>query len=79
MTATGGIRIEADFSSERMQKKIRTATKMKVPYMLVLGDREMETSSLAVRMRSGKDLGSMTVEQFLERLRIEIKSRQDLE
>ncbi len=79
MTATGGLRVETDFSSERMQKKIRNATLMKVPYVLVVGDKEAESGQVAVRLRNGKDLGAMPVERFLERLRAEIESRRDLE
>jgi threonyl-tRNA synthetase len=79
VTATGGIRVEADLSSERMQKKIRNATMMKVPYMLVLGDKEAESGTVAVRTRAGKDLGAMPIDQFLTRLRTEIETRRDLE
>ena len=79
MTATGGLRVQVDFSSERMQKKIRNATLMKIPYILVLGDKEAESGQVAVRLRNGKDLGAMPIETFLERLREEIDSRRDLE
>jgi threonyl-tRNA synthetase len=79
MTATGGLRVETDFSSERMQKKIRNATLMKIPYSLVLGDKEAESNQVAVRLRNGKDLGAMPIETFLDRLRAEIESRRDLE
>ncbi len=77
-TATGGVRVDIDLSSERMQKKIRTATMMKIPYMLVMGDKEMETNTVAVRTRSGQDLGAMPLEKFLERLKQEISTRHDI-
>ena len=79
MTATGGLRVETDFSSERMQKKIRNATLMKVPYILIIGDKEAESGQVAVRLRNGTDLGAMPLETLLGRMRTEIESRRDLE
>jgi threonyl-tRNA synthetase len=78
-TATGGLRVETDFSSERMQKKIRNATLMKVPYILIIGDKEAESGQVAVRLRNGTDLGAMPIETLLSRMRTEIESRRDLE
>lgn len=77
-TATGGARVEVDLSSERMQKKIRNAQVKKIPYMLVVGDAEKEAGEVAVRHRSGTDLGKMTVEAFVERVRQEVRARRDL-
>ncbi|HWN40593.1 MAG TPA: threonine--tRNA ligase [Thermoanaerobaculia bacterium] len=77
-TATGGTRVEVDLSSERMQKKIRNAQVKKIPYMLVVGDAERDAGEVAVRLRSGTDLGKMTVDAFLERLRQEVRTRRDL-
>ena len=77
-TATGGARVEVDLSSERMQKKIRNAQVKKIPYMLVVGDAERDAGEVAVRHRSGTDVGKMTVDAFLERLRQEVKTRRDL-
>ncbi|HWM93615.1 MAG TPA: threonine--tRNA ligase [Thermoanaerobaculia bacterium] len=77
-TATGGARVEVDLSSERMQKKIRNAQVKKIPYMLVVGDAERDSGEVAVRLRSGADLGRMSVEGFLERLRQEVRTRRDL-
>jgi threonyl-tRNA synthetase len=51
---------------ERMNAKIRNAQLRKIPYMLVVGDREQETGAVAVRLRSGEDLKSKTVEEFME-------------
>ncbi|HVG07385.1 MAG TPA: threonine--tRNA ligase [Thermoanaerobaculia bacterium] len=78
-TATGGARVEVDLSSERMQKKIRNAQVKKIPYMLVVGDAERDSGEVAVRHRSGTDLGKMTVDAFLERLRQEVKARRDVQ
>ena len=76
-TGTGGIRVELDGSAERMQKKIRNAQNDKVPYMLVMGDKEIETGTVAVRLRSGDNLGAMSVDALLERLAKEITARRD--
>ena len=62
-----GIRAKVDDGPDRMQNKIRKAQLMKVPYMLVIGDKEQEADSVAVRLRSGEDLKAMTVEAFVAR------------
>ncbi|NLF25004.1 MAG: threonine--tRNA ligase [Deltaproteobacteria bacterium] len=77
-TAFGGVRVQVNHSNESMQKRIRAATMKKIPYMLVVGDREQESGSVSVRTRSGVDLKSMPVEAFLERITKELKTRQDL-
>jgi threonyl-tRNA synthetase len=59
-----GLRVELDDRSERMNAKIRDAEKQKVPYMLVVGDREMENNQVDIRRRSGERLGAMLVEDF---------------
>ena len=74
---TGGLRVDVDFSNERMQKKIFTAQVEKIPYMLVVGDREAADGTVAVRLRSGKDLGPMALERFMERIKREAETRQD--
>ena len=61
-----GIRVEVDRSRDRMQAKIRNAQLQKIPYMLVIGGREAEAGAVAVRLRSGEDLGAMPVEDFLK-------------
>ena len=61
-----GLRLSVDDSSDRMNAKIRNAQKLKVPYMLVLGDREMEEGQVALRRRSGESLPAMSVEAFIE-------------
>ncbi|HEX3665859.1 MAG TPA: threonine--tRNA ligase [Rhizomicrobium sp.] len=78
VNGTGGLRIDIDLSSERMQRKIRDAQTMKIPYMLVIGDKEAEANSVALRLRSGKDLGAMPLEVFMDRIRKEAESRHDV-
>lgn len=63
-----GFRAKADLRNEKIGFKIREHTLLKVPYLLVIGDREVETRSVAVRTREGVDLGSMPVERFRELL-----------
>jgi threonyl-tRNA synthetase len=59
-----GIRVEVDASSGRMNAKIRDAQTMKIPYMLVAGDRDQEAGNVSVRLRTGEDLGGMSVAAF---------------
>jgi threonyl-tRNA synthetase len=66
-----GLRVEADTRNEKIGYKIREHTLQKVPYLLVVGDREKEQGQIAVRTRAGEDLGSMTVAAFIERLQRE--------
>jgi threonyl-tRNA synthetase len=70
-----GIRVKSDLRNEKIGFKIREHTIQRVPYLLVVGDREAESSSVAVRTRGGKDLGVMTVQTFSDRLAAEIASR----
>jgi threonyl-tRNA synthetase len=74
-----GFRIEIDDRSERMNAKIRHAQLQKIPYMLVVGDREREADAVAVRTRAGEDLGSMPVFQFIARLQDEVTTQRDPE
>ena len=60
-----GLRVEADFGSDKIGSKIRQATIERVPYMLVVGSREADAGQVAVRERSGTDLGAMSIEAFL--------------
>jgi threonyl-tRNA synthetase len=59
-----GLRVELDERSERMQAKIRDAQLQKIPYMLVLGDREAEKGTVSVRLRTEEDLGPHPLEEF---------------
>ncbi|KRW57989.1 threonine--tRNA ligase [Pseudomonas sp. TTU2014-080ASC] len=76
-----GFRAKADLRNEKIGFKIREHTLLKVPYLLVIGDREVETQTVAVRTREGADLGSMPVTQFTELLAqaISRRGRQGLE
>lgn len=74
----GGVRVDIDDSTERMQKKIRNAQLEQIPYMLVIGDKEAEAGKVAVRLRSGKDLGAMTVDEAIARIAQEVDARADL-
>jgi threonyl-tRNA synthetase len=78
VNGTAGLRVDIDTTNERMQKKIRDAQLMKIPYMLVVGEREAENGTVAVRLRSGKDLGPMTLDSFLARIKQEAESRYDV-
>jgi threonyl-tRNA synthetase len=64
-----GIRAERDFRNEKLGYKIREAQVQKVPYMLVIGDREMESKQVSPRERSGKDLGATGLNEFIELVR----------
>ncbi|HEX9027786.1 MAG TPA: threonine--tRNA ligase [Anaerolineales bacterium] len=62
-----GLRVEVDERSDRMNAKIRDAQKQKIPYMLVIGDKEMEQGEVALRMRSGENPGPMSLDAFIEK------------
>jgi threonyl-tRNA synthetase len=70
-----GLRIETDFRSEKIGYKIREAQLQKIPYMLVLGDKEAETGTVTVRKRSGGDQGAMDLDEFIAALKEEQASR----
>ncbi len=70
-----GLRVEVDARAERMQAKIRDAQLQKVPYMLVVGDREKEAEAAAVRLRSGEDLGAMKLDDLIARMQAEVEER----
>ena len=70
-----GFRLEVDHRSEKIGKKIREATLEKVPYMLVVGDRDMENGTVSPRHRTGEDLGGMSLEQFAALLKEEVDSK----
>jgi threonyl-tRNA synthetase len=69
---TAGIRAETDLRNEKISYKIREAQTEKIPYMLVVGDREVAAGKVAVRVRRGNDLGPMPVNECLARIREEI-------
>lgn len=70
-----GFRANTDLRNEKVGLKIREHTLRRVPYMLVIGEREVENRSVAVRTRNGEDLGAMSIAQFAERLGSEIAQR----
>ena len=63
-----GIRVEVDGRNERMNAKIRDAQVQKVPYMLVVGDREADADSVSVRLRSGENLGALPISEVVDRI-----------
>jgi len=70
-----GFRVQTDLRNEKIGFKIREHTLQRVPYLLVTGDREVEEGTVAVRTRSGEDLGAMSVEAFIERLEQDLAER----
>ena len=70
-----GIRIEVDGRSERMNAKVRDAQLQKVPYMLIMGDREAADGAVSVRLRSGQDLGPKPLDEVMELILEGIRSR----
>ena len=70
-----GFRAEVDHRSEKIGKKIREATLEKVPYMLVVGDRDMENGTVSPRHRTGEDLGAMSFDGFAALLREEVETK----
>ncbi len=70
-----GFRVEVDDRNEKIGKKIREATLEKVPYMLVVGDRDVENKTVSVRTRSGEDLGAMSPEGFMDLLADEVATK----
>ncbi len=72
-----GIRADADLRNEKIGFKIREAQMMKVPYMLVIGDKEIENGVVAVRSRKGGDMGAMTLSAFLALINEEIREKRN--
>jgi threonyl-tRNA synthetase len=70
-----GFRVEGDLRNEKIGFKIRERTLERIPYLLVVGDREVEQNTVAVRTREGKDLGSMSLDAFAGLLRGDIARR----
>jgi len=70
-----GIRVEIDDRPEKMQSKIRDAQMEKIPYMLIIGAREVESDSVAVRQRDGQDLSALNVDSFLAKIKEQITTK----
>lgn len=73
------IRVEIDERSEKIGKKIRDTELMKIPYMLVIGEREMNEEKISVRRQGKGDLGSKNLDEFIEIVKEEIKSKKEVE
>ena len=73
-----GFRVEVDERNEKIGKKIREATLEKIPYMLVVGDRDMEAGTVSVRTRRGEDLGAMPLDEFAAVLRKVVDEKQKI-
>ena len=75
-----GVRVQIDDRSERMNLKIREAQMNKVPFMLVIGDKEIASSHISLRLRTGKDAGSVAIAELINRMKsiIEAKSSDEL-
>jgi len=65
------VRVEIDTDSETLGKRIRSAEKMKIPYMLIVGEKEVNDNTLAVRSYANGDLGTQTIDAFLEKITTE--------
>ena len=70
-----GIRTELDLRNEKIGFKVREAQMMKIPYMLVLGDKEAESGCVSVRNRKGENLGTMEIDAIIEKIKKEIKDK----
>ena len=72
---SAGIRVELDIRSERLQAKIRDATLQKVPFMGIIGDKEIADKALSVRKRDGQDLGTIQLASFLDQVKQSIDKK----
>jgi threonyl-tRNA synthetase len=70
-----GLRVESELDADKIGAKIRRATLQKVPYMLIVGEKEMQGKLVAVRTRAGKDYGAMPLTEFIERCQQEVSTR----
>jgi threonyl-tRNA synthetase len=73
-----GLRIKVDHSSDRMQAKIRRAQLEKIPYMIIVGDREAEHGSVSVRLRTGDDLGEKSLKELAERVNQVVRDKKGI-
>lgn len=70
-----GVRVEVDATAEGLGKRIRNADKQKIPYMLVVGEKEMESQTVAVRPRGTKEQATISVDEFIEKIVTEIRDK----
>ncbi len=75
LLADGSLRIELDDRDESVGKKIREASMQKIPYQIIVGEKEVKAKKIAVRTREGKDLGVMAIKKFVERIAKEIDTK----
>ena len=73
-----GFRAESDLRNEKINYKIRALSLQKIPYILVVGDKEKQANTVAVRARGGADLGVMPLSDFAERLKLDVEQRQNV-
>jgi threonyl-tRNA synthetase len=71
------IRAQSDLRNEKITYKIREHSLQKLPYQIIVGDKEVAAEMVAVRTRSGLDLGQMSLQALIERLKVEISTRAD--
>jgi threonyl-tRNA synthetase len=70
-----GVRVKIDLRNEKIGFKIREHSMQRVPYLVIIGDKELEEQSITVRAQKGEDLGSLSISEFTERLKQEIADR----
>ncbi|SJM93472.1 threonyl-tRNA synthetase [Crenothrix polyspora] len=70
-----GVRVKIDLRNEKIGFKIREHSMQRVPYLLIVGDKELETNTITVRTQKGEDLGSLSISEYTERLKVEIADR----
>jgi threonyl-tRNA synthetase len=75
---SAGVRVEVDHSDDRMQKKIRTHTKLKVPYQLIVGEEDSSAGTVSFRFRDGSQRNGVTVEEAIRRIVDSISSREQV-
>ena len=73
-----GLRVEIDDSSDRMGNKIRKAQEQKIPYMLVVGDKEAEAGTIAIRLRTNENLGPKPIDEFIDMAQAAVAEKRDL-
>jgi threonyl-tRNA synthetase len=70
-----GVRVKIDLRNEKIGFKIREHSMQRIPYLVIIGDKELEDQNITVRMQKGEDLGSLSISEFTERLKQEIADR----
>jgi threonyl-tRNA synthetase len=70
-----GFRVETDFSNNTIQSKVRHFESEKIPYSLIIGEKEIKTNSVSVRGRDGKELGLIRIDEFISKILSEINQK----